>query len=65
MSHPHGLGIDGTTLFICEGTFGLKVFDYSDIYNIDDNLLVQRTGFHAYDVIPFNNILLLIGDDGL
>lgn len=27
MQHPHGLGVDGNCLFICEGEFGLKVFD--------------------------------------
>ncbi len=65
MQHPHGLGIDNGTLFLCEGRFGLKVFDASSPYAIDRNLLRHFTGFHAFDVIPLGNLLLMIGEDGL
>lgn len=65
MTNPHGLGIDESTLFICEGTSGLKVFDAADELNIDKHLVLHRDDFDAYDVIPFNNILYLIGNDGL
>ena len=64
MDNPHGLGIDNGRLFICEGDFGLKVFDASDIHNIGSNLVEHRKDIHAYDVIPLGNVLLLIGDDG-
>ena len=62
MINPHGLGIDGGDLFICEGTSGLKHFNAQDIYNLD--LQEHFEGFHALDVIPFNNLLMLIGEDG-
>lgn len=65
MDHPHGLGIDDSTLFICEGTFGLKVFDASDNDKIDDHLIAHFEDIHAYDVIPLNGVLMMIGEDGL
>jgi len=65
MQNPHGLGIDNTTLFICEGDFGLKVFDATDLYRIKDNLIAAFPELHAYDVIPIDGMLYLIGNDGL
>lgn len=65
MQNPHGLGIDGQALFLCEGEGGLKIFDASDDYKIDENLKMHFTTFDAYDVIPHDNILYLIGKDGL
>jgi hypothetical protein len=63
MQHPHGLGIDGSILFVCEGNFGLKVFDASQ----PDNLIQTQfiPGVKSYDVIPRNRLLLLTGEDGL
>ena len=65
MEFPNGLGIDGTSLFICEGEFGFKVFDATDPLTIGDNLLQRFDDIHAFDVIPFNNTLMMIGNDGL
>jgi hypothetical protein len=65
MTNPHGLGIDNSTLFICDGNDGLKAFDASDINNIDKNLLAHYKNINATDVIPFNNTLIMIGEDGL
>ena len=65
MTNPHGLGIDNGTLFICEGTAGLKVFDASDVYKIPSNLIAYFGEMDAYDVIPFSDNLILIGKDGL
>jgi len=65
MQNPHGLGLDGQTLFITEGEFGLKVFDATDPNTIDDNLIKQFQDIHGYDVIPNNGVLMMIGDDGL
>ncbi|WPP50789.1 LVIVD repeat-containing protein [Catalinimonas niigatensis] len=65
MEHPHGLGIDNGTLFICEGEFGLKVFDASDSKAISENQLAHFDDIHAYDVIPLGGVLMLIGNDGL
>ena len=65
MVSPHGLGLDGNTLFICEGESGLKVFDSSDDMKISQNLITSITNLDAYDVIPYQNTLYLIGSDGL
>lgn len=65
MTNPHGLGIDGTSLFICDGQDGLKIFDASDPSKISDNMLAHYPGMNAFDVIPFENLLMMIGTDGL
>ena len=65
MNNPHGLGLDSNVLFVAEGEFGLKVFDVSDIYDIDNQLLSEIKDYHAFDVIPFNQVLIMIGEDGL
>ncbi len=65
MQGPYGLGIDGNTLFVCDGTAGLKVYDASDVYNIDKNHIKTYSDIDAYDVIPFNNLLIMIGKDGV
>jgi hypothetical protein len=65
MHNPHGLGIDGNTLFICDGTAGLKVFDATDPLLVGSKLLHQFSTIQATDIIPFNNIAMVIGDDGI
>ena len=65
MDNPHGLGIDGETLFIAEGEFGLKAFDASDIHAIGNNLIAHFDDIHAFDVIALDNLLMVIGNDGL
>jgi hypothetical protein len=65
MTNPHGLGIDNHTLFICDGNAGLKVFDASDINSISSKQLAHYGDINAYDVIPLDNILVMIGEDGL
>lgn len=64
MTNPHGLGIDNKTLFICDGDAGLKIYDATDPKKIKDNHLVTFDGMNAYDVIPVNDVLLMIGADG-
>ena len=63
MESPYGLGIDNKKLFICEGTSGLKTFDASKPMDIKQ--LQHFKEMNAYDVIPLNNTLMLIGKDGL
>jgi hypothetical protein len=63
MQSPYGLGIDGDMLFVCDE--GLKVFDASDPLQIGARQLNHFTGINGFDVIPYNNILMLIGSDGL
>ena len=65
MTNPHGLGIDNHTLFVCDGSAGLKAYDATDVNLIDDNLIAHHKDVHAVDVIPFNNVLMMIGQDGI
>jgi hypothetical protein len=65
MDEPYGLGIDDSILFVCDGSSGLKIYDVTDKLHITDNLIVQFRDIQAYNAIPFNDILMLIGDDGL
>ncbi|MBI9037919.1 MAG: hypothetical protein JEY97_07290 [Bacteroidales bacterium] len=65
MSGPYGLGIDDNVLFICDGDAGLKIYDASDPLAIDDNMLAHFPEIQAFDVIPINGVLILIGEDGI
>lgn len=65
MQNPHGLGIDNSLLFLCEGQFGLKVFDITDPLKLPQNQLKHYQNQDAFDVIPLGNTLLMIGKDGL
>jgi hypothetical protein len=63
MRSPYGLGIDGNVLFVCDE--GLKVFDATDQLQIGAKQLAHFTNIGGFDVIPYNNILIVIGDEGL
>ncbi|MDL2245201.1 hypothetical protein [Parabacteroides sp. PFB2-10] len=63
MKKPKGLGIDNGTLFLCDD--GLQVFKVGDPQQLMANRLVHYAGMEGYDVIPFDNILMMIADDGL
>ena len=63
MEEPYGLGIKDEKLFICDGSYGLKVFDKT---NIEDLLPLQHfEDIITFDVIPMDSHLLLVGDDTL
>ncbi len=61
--NPHGLSKDGNTLLICDGRDGLKVFDATDVKNLQ--LKQHIKGPDTYDVIAYNNIALVVAQDGL
>ena len=63
MQGPYGLGIDGSTLFVCDGRAGLKVYDVTDPANID--LLAFETNNETYDVILIPPVAIVVGPDGL
>lgn len=65
MTNPKGLGIADKTLFICDSQDGLKVYNAQDVMTIGENQLAHFSNIHAFDVIPYNNRLLMIGSDGL
>lgn len=63
MTNPKGLGIDNGKLFLCDD--GLKIYNVTDPQTIMSNQLAHYTGMDGFDVIPGNNILLMIAVDGL
>ncbi len=64
MEDPNGLGVDGKSLFVCDGKAGLKIYDLTDRTALDKNMIGAKN-IHSYDVIPFNNIAIVVGNDGL
>lgn len=65
MESPRGLGIDNGTLFVCDG--GLRVYNAEDPRTImhKDNVLAHFKNIVGFDVIPFNNVLMMIAEDGI
>jgi hypothetical protein len=63
LTNPHGLSKDGTTLLICDGADGLKLFDAANAGGIKQ--VAQVTGFEAYDVIAVNGLAIVSAVDGL
>ena len=60
---PYGLGIDYPTLFVCQGSKGLRVFDATNPLDIKARQTFANVD--AFDVIPLSKTLLTIGKDGL
>lgn len=63
LENPYGLGIKGQMLFVCDGTAGLKVFNKTDVLNLQ--LTNQFKNINPFDVIPLDDKLLLIGQNTL
>ena len=63
MIEPYGLGIDGNLLFVCD--LGLSVYDASNPLVVGSKPITKFTSINGYDVIPYDDILILIGNDGL
>jgi hypothetical protein len=64
MYGPQGLGLDDDLLFICDGDAGLKIYDASDPLTISQHQIASFPSVNAYDVIPTNNYLFMIGEEG-
>ena len=64
MFGPQGLGIDNELLFVCDGDAGLKIYNAADPLTITDHLIASFPSINAYDVIPMNNYLFMIGETG-
>ena len=63
MENPYGLGIKDQLLFICDGTAGLKVFNKTDVLNLQ--MTNQFKNINTFDVIPLDDKLLLVGENTL
>lgn len=62
-TNPHGLSKDGNILFVCDGVEGLKIYNSSNVSNLQ--LIQQFSGLETYDVIAYNHIALVVAKDGL
>ncbi|HEY5592960.1 MAG TPA: hypothetical protein VIK55_18335, partial [Paludibacter sp.] len=63
MTNPKGLGIDKGTLFLCDD--GLKIYKIGDSQTLMSNRLAHYPGMDGFDVIAYNNVLMMIADDGI
>jgi hypothetical protein len=63
LTNPHGLSKENTTLYVCEGSEGFKVFDASNVFSIKQ--LAHIKNIDAFDVITNGNLALVVGRDGL
>ncbi len=63
MQNPHGLGKDGNLLFICDAAGGLKVYNASNVSNLQ--LLKTVTGIVPSDVILLGGRAIVVAQDGL
>lgn len=63
MTKPKGLGIDNGTLFLCDD--GLKIYDAADPQTLMANRLAHYSGMEGYDVIPHDNVLMMMAEDGI
>ena len=61
MDGPYGLGVRENKLFVCDGSSGLKIYDAT---NTPELVLEDHfPDVNAYDVIPTENVLVLIGEN--
>jgi hypothetical protein len=63
MQEPYGLGIDNKTLFVCDGSAGLKIYNAENPKNLVK--IAWFSDINAFDVIPYNGVLMMIGSSGL
>lgn len=65
MQNPHGLGLAGDVLYICEGQFGFKSFNAKDVTKVGDMPLEHLAQLNSTDVIPGPKSLIVIGENGV
>ncbi len=63
LSNPAGLALDDTTLFVCEGSYGLTVIDVKN--PAKPQVVSQEHNTQPEDVIAADGVLTLIGPSGL
>lgn len=63
LDNPYGLGIKDDLLFICDGTSGLKVYNKENVEALQ--LLQTIHNITAYDVVPLQDRLIMIGGEKL
>ncbi|WP_372916616.1 LVIVD repeat-containing protein [Salegentibacter sp.] len=61
MDSPYGLGVKDDLLFVCDGDSGLKIYDKTQSPGL--TLTDHFQDINTYDVIPLEEVLLMVGDD--
>ena len=64
LSGPYGLGLKNNSLYVCEGAYGLRVFNITNAYFPIQVSEVRAPNTTFYDVIPYGNILIAQVNDG-
>jgi len=64
LSGPYGLGVKNNSLYVCEGSAGIRVFNITNPYDpvAGATLIAANTIF--YDVIPYGNVLIAQVNNG-
>ena len=64
LTGPYGLGIKNNSLYVCDGNYGLRIFNITNAYSPIhvSEIRVNNTTF--YDVIPYGNVLIAQVNDG-
>ena len=66
VSEPYGLGYSGDVLYVCDGIWGLVVFDISSPFEPSPIKTITAPGNSAFiDVIPYNDLLVTWVTDGM
>lgn len=63
MQNPHGLGVSGKDLFICEGDYGLKYFSLDN--PLEPQLHLRLDQIQSEDVIIRGDLLIVTGKEGV
>ena len=64
LTAPYGLGLKNNSLYVCEGNYGLRVFNITNAYNPVQVSEIRVNNTTFYDVIPYGNILIAQVNDG-
>jgi hypothetical protein len=63
LTHPVGLSKDGNNLFICDWKEGLKIYNASDVTNLQ--LIKQFRDGVDFEVVAENGLAIVLASDGL
>ena len=64
MENPHGLAVKDNHLFVCEGKFGMKVFEIKEKGELEE--IKFYSSIRSNDVILNNDsLMIVVADDGL
>lgn len=63
LQNPHGLGVKDSTLFVCDGAYGLRVYNIAQPYYPIQ--IRNITGENFFDCIPDGNLLICMIEGGM